>query len=135
MPYGAGPQALGVAYSEQQLISLLVTGTEHTAEILKALDAHSFVDGQMQQVYPVLRDRLQAGESVELPQLSQILEESVLAALSRVLAQNHDLPRSEQDVRFYLQRLRDSVPTKERVGSMDAGELDDFLARLRAEKQ
>lgn len=135
VPYGAGPQALGVAYSEQQLISLLVTGTEHTAEILKALDAHSFVDGQMQQVYPVLRDRLQAGESVELPQLSQILEESVLAALSRVLAQNHDLPRSEQDVRFYLQRLRDSVPTKERVGSMDAGELDDFLARLRAEKQ
>ncbi len=135
VPYGAGPQALGVAYSEQQLISLLVTGTEHTAEILKALDAHSFVDGQMQQLYPLLRERLMAGESVELPQLSQLLEDNVLAALSRVLAQNHDLPRSEQDVRFYLQRLRDSVPTKERVGAMDAGELDDFLARLRAEKQ
>lgn len=135
VPYGAGPQALGVAYSEQQLISLLVTGTEHTAAILKALDAHSFVDGQMQQLYPVLRDRLQAGESVEIPQLSQILEDTALAALSRVLAQNHDLPRSAQDVSFYLQRLRDSVPTKERVGSMDAGELDDFLAKLRAEKQ
>lgn len=135
VPYGAGPQALGVAYSEQQLISLLVTGTEHTAAILKALDAHTFVDGQMQQLYPVLRDRLQAGESVEIPQLSQVLEDTALAALSRVLAQNHDLPRSAQDVNFYLQRLRDSVPTKERVGSMDANELDDFLAKLRAEKQ
>ena len=135
VPYGAGPQALGVAYSEQQLISLLITGTAYTADILKALDAHSFVDGQMQQLYPVLRDRLLAGESVEIPQLSQLLEDSVLAALSRVLAQNHDLPRSEQDVKFYLQRLRDSVPTKERVGSMNAGELDDFLAKLRAEKQ
>ena len=61
--------------------------------------------------------------------LSQLLEDNVLAALSRVLAQNHDLPRSEQDIRFYLQRLRDSVPTKERVGSMNAGELDDFLAK------
>ncbi len=135
VPYGAGPQALGVAYSEQQLISLLVTGTEHTAAILKALDAHTFVDGQMQQLYPVLRDRLQAGESVEIPQLSQVLEDTALAALSRVLAQNHDLPRSAQDINFYLQRLRDSVPTKERVGSMDANELDDFLAKLRAEKQ
>lgn len=135
VPYGAGPQALGVAYSEQQLISLLVTGTEHTAAILKALDAHTFVDGQMQQLYPVLRDRLQAGESVEIPQLSQVLEDTALAALSRVLAQNHDLPRSAQDINFYLQRLRDSVPTKERVGSMDASELDDFLAKLRAEKQ
>ena len=135
MPYGAGPQALGVAYSEQQLISLLITGTAYTADILNALDAHSFVDGQMQQLYPVLRERLQTGESVEIPQLSQLLEDNVLAALSRVLAQNHDLPRSEQDIRFYLQRLRDSVPTKERVGSMNAGELDDFLAKLRAEKQ
>ena len=89
----------------------------------------------MQQLYPVLRDRLQAGESVEIPQLSQVLEDTALAALSRVLAQNHDLPRSAQDVNFYLQRLRDSVPTKERVGSMDANELDDFLAKLRAEKQ
>ena len=135
VPYGAGPQALGVAYSEQQLISLLVTGTAYTADILAALDTHSFVDGQMQQLYPVLRERLQTGESVEIPQLSQLLEDTALAALSRVLAQNHDLPRSEQDVKFYLQRLRDSVPTKERVGSMDAGELDDYFAKLRAEKQ
>lgn len=135
VPYGAGPQALGVAYSEQQLISLLVTGTEFVPAILQALDDHTFVDGQMQQIYPILRDRLQAGESVELPQLSQLLEENLLAGLSRVLAQNHDLPRGEQDVRFYLQRLRNSVPTKERVGSMSAEEMTAMLDKLRAEKQ
>ncbi len=135
VPYGAGPQALGVAYSEQQLISLLVTGTPFTQQILQALDAHTFVDGQMQQVYPILRERLLAGESVELPQLSQLLEEMTLAGLSRVLAQNHDLPCGEQDIRFYLQRLRDSVPTKERVGGMGEQEMNDFLAKLRAEKQ
>lgn len=135
VPYGAGPQALGVAYSEQQLISLLVTGTEFVPAILQALDDHTFVDGQMQQIYPLLRDRLQAGESVELPQLSQLLEETLLAGLSRVLAQNHDLPRGEQDVRFYLQRLRNSVPTKERVGSMSAEEMTAMLDKLRAEKQ
>ena len=135
VPYGAGPQALGVAYSEQQLISLLITGTDFTPSILKALESHTFVDGQMQQVFPILRDRLQAGESVEMPQLSQLLDDSLLASLSRVLAQNHDLPRGEQDIRFYLQRLRDSVPTKERVGNMSADEMDDFLAKLRAEKQ
>ena len=135
VPYGAGPQALGVAYSEQQLISLLITGTDFTPSILKALESHTFVDGQMQQVFPILRDRLQTGESVELPQLSQLLDDSLLASLSRVLAQNHDLPRGEQDIRFYLQRLRDSVPTKERVGNMSADEMDDFLAKLRAEKQ
>lgn len=135
VPYGAGPQALGVAYSEQQLISLLITGTGFTPSILKALESHTFVDGQMQQVFPILRDRLQAGESVEMPQLSQLLDDSLLASLSRVLAQNHDLPRGEQDIRFYLQRLRDSVPTKERVGNMSADEMDDFLAKLRAEKQ
>ena len=93
------------------------------------------MDGQVQQLYAVVRPRLEAGESVELPVLAPLLEESQLAGLSRILAQNHDLPRSEQDIRFYLQRLRDSVPTQERVGSMDSGELDAYLERLRQEKQ
>lgn len=134
LPYGAGAQALGVAYSEQQLLSLLVTGAP-PQQILQALDAHTFVDGQVQQLYAVVRPRLEAGESVELPVLAPLLEESQLAGLSRILAQNHDLPRSEQDIRFYLQRLRDSVPTQERVSSMEPGELDAYLERLRQEKQ
>ncbi len=135
LPYGAGAQALGVAYSEQQLIALLVTGVEDASEILHALSAHTFVDGQMQQLYAVIAPRLAAGDSVELPVLGGLLDESLLACLSRVLAQNHDLPRSAQDIRFYLQRLRDSVPTKERVGGMDAAEMADYLAKLRQEKQ
>ncbi len=134
LPYGAGAQALGVAYSEQQLIALLVTGAP-AGDITRALDAHTFVDGQMQQLYAVLAPRIAAGESVELPVLSGLLDESQLASLSRVLAQNHDLPRSQQDISFYLQRLRNSVPTKERVGGMSAAEMNDYLAKLRQEKQ
>lgn len=135
LPYGAGSQALGVAYSEQQLISLLAAGVPQTAVILQALQDHTFVDGQMQQLYQVLAARLGAGESVELPVLAPLLEEGQLAALSRVLAQNHDLPRSDQDIQFYLTRLRDSVPTKERVSGMNAEELTDYLAQLRQQKQ
>ncbi len=135
LPYGAGAQALGVAYSEQQLIALLVSGVEEPAPILQALASHTFVDGQMQQLHSVIAPRLQSGESVEVGALSQLLDESAMACLTRVLAQNHDLPRSAGDIRFYLQRLQDSVPTKERVSSMNAGELDDWLAKLRTQKQ
>lgn len=142
LPYGAGSQALGVAYSEQQLITLLVTGLPQTAEagaglgdILQALDAHSFVDGQMQQLYAILRPRLAAGESVEVPLLGPLLEDGQMATLSRVLAQNHDLPRAPEDIRFYLSRLQEAAPAREQVGSMSAGELDDYLARLRSSRQ
>ena len=134
LPYGSGAQALGVAYSEQQLIALLATREDSVGLILPALDAHTFVDGQMQQLYEVLRARRMTGESVELPVLSQLLDETQLAVLSRVLAQNHDLPAGEQDIRFYLQRLRDSVPTQERVSNMDSAQLNDFLEQLRQEK-
>lgn len=135
LPYGAGAKALGIAYSEQQLIALLATRDDYVGVLLEAFETHTFVDGQMQQLYEVLKARRMSGESVELPVLSQLLEESQLAALSRVLAQNHNLPAGEQDVQFYLQRLRDSVPIKDKVADIPPEEMEErLLQKLRQEK-
>jgi len=135
LPYGVGPKALGVAYSEHQLITLLATGAGPLQSIVQALENHTFVDGQMQAIYPVLRDHRLAGERVDLSILAQHLDETLVTALSRVLAQNHDLPHTPQDVDFYISRLHSAVPTDQRVSNMDDNALNEYLEQLRKEKQ
>ena len=90
---------------------------------------------EMAQVYELLLRRRQAGEYIDLAQLSGELPEKTVSLLSRILAQNYDVGFTERDVEMYLSRIEDSVPRSVGAAEMSGEELESYLRRLRDQRR
>lgn len=94
-----------------------------------------FITPEMAQVFELLLHRRQAGEYIDLAQLSRDLPESTVALLSRILAQNYDIGFTDKDVEMYLSRVEDSMPRSVGAAEMSGEELEGYLRRLREQRR
>ena len=63
------------------------------------------------------------------------LPDSVMAMLSRILAQNHGMGFGKEDIELYLGRIRTGTMTSGAAAEMDAGQLAGYLVQLRKKKR
>ena len=136
VPYTQGGQkALGVAFAEQQLMAAALKDPKLLEKIAGRVTPGQFITPEMAQVYELLLRRRQAGEYIDLAQLSGELPEKTVSLLSRILAQNYDVGFTERDVEMYLSRIEDSVPRSVGAAEMSGEELESYLRRLRDQRR
>lgn len=125
-------KALGAAYAEQQLLAALLTQPQ-LAQQASALDPSAFLVPELGQAFGLVMQRWKAGQPFELATLSGDLPESGMALLSRILAQNHGITFTPQDLQLYIDRLAQQQPAAS-AAEMNPDELAGYLARLRQKK-
>ncbi len=136
LPRGiTGQQALGVAVAEQQLVAAVLKQPELMAQVAGQVTADRFILPELSQAWQVMTDRWKAGEPFELSTLSCDLPDSVMAMLSRILAQNHGMGFGKEDIELYLGRIRTGTMTSGAAAEMDAGQLAGYLEQLRKKKR
>ena len=136
LPRGiTGQQALGVAVAEQQLVAAVLKQPELMAQVAGQVRADRFILPELSQAWQVMTDRWKAGEPFELSTLSCDLPDSVMAMLSRILAQNHGMGFGKEDIELYLGRIRTGTMTSGAAAEMDAGQLAGYLEQLRKKKR
>lgn len=125
-------KALGAAYAEQQLLAALLTQPQ-LAQQASLLDPSAFLVPELGQAFGLVMQRWKAGQPFELATLSGDLPEAGMALLSRILAQNHGITFTPQDLQLYIDRLAQQQPAAS-AAEMNPDELAGYLARLRQKK-
>ncbi len=134
VPYSKGGQkALGVAFSEQQLIAAIMRNSDYLKLAKQKLTPQQFIDEKMSKIYELM---LLHGEGYfDLASFGQELPPDTIQILSRIMAQNYETSLSEDDVNQYINRILQSVPMSVSAGEKPKEELNDYIKKLAENKK
>ena len=74
------------------------------------------------------------GVAAELATLAPEVTPETLSLLSAILARNHDVAITRQDVEMYLDRIEQSFPKSAQAAQMSPEELEAYIRSLREKK-
>ena len=121
VPYDlGGSKALGLANAEQQLVAAMLKDPAVIRKVRAKITPGEFLLPEMQQVCSAIFALDSQGAAVSLSALGAVLSEQDLAQLAQLLARNADLNLTDQDIEMFLARIRKSLPTSSKAGSMSA---------------
>ena len=137
LPYNTmnSEKALGVASAEQQLVAALVKNPDFIKKVQGRLKPEGFLMPDMKQAYEAILACKEQGITPDLTALSVQLPEEIINRISQLLARNYDVGIGERDVEMYLRRIEQSAPQSTSAADMSGEELEDYLTRLRREKE
>ena len=137
LPYNTmnSEKALGVASAEQQLVAAMVKNPDFIKKVQGRLKPEGFLMPDMKQAYEAILACKEQGITPDLTALSVRLPEEIINRISQLLARNYDVGIGERDVEMYLRRIEQSAPQSTSAADMSGEELEDYLTRLRREKE
>lgn len=137
LPYNTmnSEKALGVASAEQQLVAAMVKNPDFIKKVQGRLKPEGFLMPDMKQAYEATLACKEQGITPDLTALSVQLPEEIINRISQLLARNYDVGIGERDVEMYLRRIEQSAPQSTSAADMRGEELEDYLTRLRREKE
>ena len=137
LPYNTmnSEKALGVASAEQQLVAAMVKNPDFIKKVQGRLKPEGFLMPDMKQAYEAILACKEQGITPDLTALSVQLPEEIINRISQLLARNYDVGIGERDVEMYLRRIEQSAPQSTSAADMSGEELEDYLTRLRREKE
>lgn len=132
VPYSqGGNSARGVVFCEQQLVAALIKNPDFIALAAQELTPDSFIGEETKEVYTLLLNRRDKKQYIDLTQLSIDLSEKSRTMLPRILAQNHDVTITQNDVADFIRRIQQSLPKSATAGDKSADELMQYMEQLK----
>lgn len=135
-PYSqGGNSARGVVFSEQQLVAALIKNPDFVAFAAQSLSADSFIGEETKEVYTLLLARKDEKQYIDLTQLSIDLSEKSRTMLPRILAQNHEVTITQNDVADFIRRIQQSLPQSVTAGDKSTDELMQYMETLKQKQK
>ncbi|MDD3430196.1 MAG: toprim domain-containing protein, partial [Oscillospiraceae bacterium] len=125
---GSGGKALGVVFSEQQLVAAMLKNADFYPLIHDKIKPEQFISPDMQHVYETICRKTEMGEAVDFSGVSMDLPSETIALLSRIIAQNYDVGFTWRDIEMHIQRIQQSVSVSAQAAELSA---DDIARRLK----
>ena len=135
VPFSSGgKKAMGVAYSEQQLMAAAIRDEYTAKHISDSITKENFVKQEMADVFVAITEKLQKGEPTDFVNISPVLNDGARTELTQVLARNNDIVLTQEDVKMHIERVLESVPKAGSAGQMSVEELTSYMNNLMNKK-
>ena len=135
VPYSlGGEKALGIANAEQQLLAAMLKNADFIPLVRSRIQPDQLLLPDMQQACRAVFDCADRGVAAELATLAPEVTPETLSLLSAILARNHDVAITRQDVEMYLDRIEQSFPKSAQAARMSPEELEAYIQSLREKK-
>ncbi len=135
VPYSlGGEKALGIANAEQQLLAAMLKNADFIPLVRSRIQPDQLLLPDMQQTCRAVFDCADRGVAAELATLAPEVTPETLSLLSAILARNHDVAITRQDVEMYLDRIEQSFPKSAQAARMSPEELEAYIQSLREKK-
>ncbi len=136
IPYSAGgDKALGTVFAEQQLLAAVLKNPDDYLPLARdKLRPQQLIAPEMAEAYALALEKAERGEYISLATLSGDLPEKTVALLGKVLALNHDIGFSQNDVEMFIGKILDAGAEKLDVAAMSGEELKRHMEELRRRK-
>ena len=135
VPYSlGGEKALGIASAEQQLLAAMLKDADFIPLVRSRIQPDQLLLPDMQQACRAVFDCADRGVAAELATLAPEVTPETLSLLSAILARNHDVAITRQDVEMYLDRIEQSFPKSAQAARMSPEELEAYIQSLREKK-
>ena len=135
VPYSlGGEKALGIANAEQQLLAAMLKNADFIPLVRSRIQPDQLLLPDMQQACRAVFDCADRGVAAELATLAPEVTPETLSLLSAILARNHEVAITRQDVEMYLDRIEQSFPKSAQAARMSPEELEAYIQSLREKK-
>lgn len=135
VPYSlGGEKALGIANAEQQLLAAVLKNADFIPLVRSRIQPDKLLLPDMQQACQAVFNCYDRGVTAELATLAPEVTPETLSLLSAILARNHDVAITRQDVEMYLDRIEQSFPKSAQAAQMSPEELEAYIRSLRDKK-
>ena len=135
VPYSlGGEKALGIANAEQQLLAAMLKNADFIPLVRSRIQPDKLLLPDMQQACQAVFNCYDRGITAELATLAPEVTPETLSLLSAILARNHDVAITRQDVEMYLDRIEQSFPKSAQAAQMSPEELEAYIRSLRDKK-
>ncbi|HIX33139.1 MAG TPA: DNA primase [Candidatus Gemmiger avium] len=135
VPYSlGGEKALGIANAEQQLLAAMLKNADFIPLVRSRIQPDKLLLPDMQQACQAVFNCYDRGVTAELATLAPEVTPETLSLLSAILARNHDVAITRQDVEMYLDRIEQSFPKSAQAAQMSPEELEAYIRSLRDKK-
>ena len=135
VPYSlGGEKALGIANAEQQLLAAMLKNADFIPLVRSRIQPDKLLLPDMQQACQAVFNCYDRGVTAELATLAPEVTPETLSLLSAILARNHDVAITRQDVEMYLDRIEQSFPKSAQAAQMSPEELEAYIRSLREKK-
>lgn len=127
---------LRYAMAEEGLLYCLMKNPNFFKEVYANLKEQDFVTDINRELYSVFAKRLEAGQSIEMIELSSELSPEAMSRVSAIMATAPSQRCDEAALQDYMTILAEhrNVKTKEQVAQMDDNALDAYVKQLAAKK-
>lgn len=135
VPYSlGGEKALGIANAEQQMLAAMLKNADFIPLVRSRIQPDKLLLPDMQQACQAVFNCYDRGVTAELATLAPEVTPETLSLLSAILARNHDVAITRQDVEMYLDRIEQSFPKSAQAAQMSPEELEAYIRSLRDKK-
>lgn len=127
---------LRYAMAEEGLLYCLMKNPNFFKEVYANLKEQDFVTDINRELYSAFAKRLEAGQSIEMIELSSELSPEAMSRVSAIMATAPSQRCDEAALQDYMTILAEhrNVKTKEQVAQMDDNALDAYVKQLAAKK-
>ena len=130
-----GQKAQGVALAELQLVTALVRQPGFLPMATQRLAPERFLLPETKEIFTQLIEKQRQGVYVEMAQFSGELSQSAFDMLNRLLAKRYDYTFTEDDLRFYIDRIEEGVPLGTRAAEMSEQDIEGYLQQLKNKRK
>ena len=130
-----GQKAQGVALAELQLVTALVRQPGFLPMATQRLTPERFLLPETKEIFTQLIEKQRQGVYVEMAQFSGELSQSAFDMLNRLLAKRYDYTFTEDDLRFYIDRIEEGVPLGSRAAEMSEQDIEGYLQQLKNKRK
>ena len=130
-----GQKAQGVALAELQLVTALVRQPGFLPMATQRLTPERFLLPETKEIFTQLIEKQRQGVYVEMAQFSGELSQSAFDMLNRLLAKRYDYTFTEDDLRFYIDRIEEGVPLGTRAAEMSEQDIEGYLQQLKNKRK
>lgn len=127
---------LRYAMAEEGVLFCLMKNPDSYPQVSSRVSEQDFVTDINRQLYLVLSQRLEQGQTVEMIDLSSQLSPELMGRISAIMATAPSQRCDEQTLGDYIARLIEhrSVKTEREVAQMDDNDLGEYVKQLAAKK-
>lgn len=133
VPYTlGGSKALGTVFAEQQIVAaILKNPRDYLSMAAERVKPEQFISPDMAEVYALLLKKGNAGEYIDLTAISGDLPPKTVMLLGQVLAQNHGIGFSKEDVEMFLERILQGGAKPDDPAQLSVRELEEYFTTLK----
>jgi len=123
---------LQCALAEDKLITALIKNPDYYKYILSKISSRDFITTRNREIFEILCQRLENSLSIELFELSSVLDDNAMSAIAFLVASSNGISYSRADVDEYISILlqNKSKKSESEIAQMSDDELMSFIGSL-----